>query len=58
MTEEGAAYFGRDYGHDLAAWVHDQYSLVDQFGAPPFEGPAFGVRVLARRPPRPRARVD
>ncbi len=48
-TEHGAAYFGRDYGRELAAWINRHYEEVLQVGARPFTNGDFGMILLHRR---------
>ena len=48
-TEQGAAYFGRDYGRRLAGWIESRYEEVLQVGARPFTTGAFGMTLLHRR---------
>jgi len=49
-TEEyGLPRFGVDYGRALRAWIASGYRREGLVGAPPFEGPSFGIELLGRR---------
>ena len=41
------------YGQALRGWLERGYSHVQQIGAPPFQGAAFGIVVLQRHTARP-----
>ena len=48
-SEFGARAFGRDYAKGLVAFLAASYEPVSLLGAEPFTGPAFGMKLLARR---------
>lgn len=48
--EYGKRFFGKDYGQSLMQWMTQHYVLVGGLGATPFEGDAFGVILLQRKP--------
>ena len=41
------------YGEAFRSWLERGYSLVQQIGAPPFQGAAFGIVILQRRAASP-----
>jgi hypothetical protein len=49
-AEEGARFFGQDYGRQLNAWIVANYREVRQVGARPFTGRGFGIVLMERRP--------
>jgi hypothetical protein len=55
----GARYFGRDYAQQIGQWVAQRYVFAAPIGAPPFQGPQFGIAIGKRRdlvdPPPPAA---
>ena len=53
--EYGVAFFGQGYGQQLYGWVQANYRPIALFGDPPLQpGSHFGIRLLERRPTRPR----
>ncbi len=55
--EFGVGPFGADprYGRKLVEWIDAHYDPVARFGAEPFRGDAFGIRILRRREAAPSA---
>jgi hypothetical protein len=51
-SEFGPRFFGKDYARDVTAWIGEAYEEAALFGAPPFEGAYFGMRLLRRRAAR------
>ena len=47
-SEHGYRFFGRDYGLRIGDWVSRNYRGVALAGAPPFQGPSFGIRLMER----------
>jgi hypothetical protein len=50
-SEFGFGAFGDDprYGRRIMEWVRPRYEPVALFGAEPFVGQAFGIRILKRK---------
>lgn len=48
-AEFGPAYFSKDFGLELAAWVEENYVLVAKAGAEPFTSNQFGMEIRQRR---------
>lgn len=47
-SEYGLRFFGTDYGQQLCGWVLANYTPVALFGAEPFRGPRFGIKLYQR----------
>ena len=49
LREQGARFFGRDYGQQISAWIHAQYREETLFGSPPLQDDQFGLLLLKRK---------
>ena len=47
-SEDGAQFFGRDYGLRLASWIRSHYRRERLIGAEPFQDERFGILLLRR----------
>lgn len=47
-SEYGFRYFGTDYGRNIFSWIESKYEPVQQRGAVPFKGRAFGILIMRR----------
>jgi hypothetical protein len=45
----GPRFFGRDYGVQIARWIHDEYEPAQLFGAPPFVSKDLGILIMRHR---------
>ncbi len=49
-SEHGARFFGKDYAQATMSWIAAHYAPTKLVGAPPFQGPDYGMLLLTRQP--------
>ena len=52
FSEQGGANFGKDFGKYIFQWIHENYFIVQQYGAQPFATAEFGIQIFKRKPPQ------
>ena len=45
----GKRFFGKDFGQNAYAWIMQNYTLEQQFGAEPFSSSEFGIQLLRKK---------
>ena len=48
-SENGARFFGRDYGQRIHAWIHERYRQERLIGDAPLRDERFGLLLLRRK---------
>jgi len=50
FSEQGRTHFGKDFGKHILQWIHENYIVIQQYGAEPFVTEAFGIQILKMKP--------
>lgn len=50
FSQQGRTNFGRDFGKHIFQWIHENYFILQQYGAQPFVTEDFGIQILKRKP--------
>ena len=50
FPQHGRAHFGKDFGESMLLWIHENYFIIQQYGAKPFATENFGIQILKRKP--------
>ena len=49
FPQQGQTEFGKDFGKHILQWIHENYYLIQQYGAEPFKTDEFGIQILKRK---------
>jgi len=52
FSQHGRTDFGKDFGKHILQWIHQNYFIIQQYGAQPFVTEDFGIQILKRKPPQ------
>ena len=50
FSQQGRTHFGKDFGKHILQWIHENYFVIQQYGAEPFVTEDFGIQILKRKP--------
>jgi hypothetical protein len=49
FSQQGQTHFGKDFGKHILQWIHENYIVIQQYGAEPFVTEEFGIQILKRK---------